>query len=241
MPKLLTTKDFITRANKIHNKFYDYSQVLYTKMHAKVKIIDPEYGEFWQSPMGHLQKQGHPARGKLKAAQARRQPLNEFISRAIEKHGTLYDYSKVNYTSVDTKVCIIDPEYGEFWQSPYQHLNSHGCPARTSESKWMIHLDHIIPLSIIHSRKKQFNEWGKTRPLYKFLNGDINLHQVTAKFNRDKSDHIVINGKKIAACSVRNNYDVIAYLIKTLLGIDPTNIIAQDKQYVKEYLDIIDK
>jgi hypothetical protein len=147
----------------------------------------------------------------------------------------------VIYTSIDNKVCIIDPKYGEFWQSPYQHLNSHGCPARTAEKKWLIHIDHIIPLSIVHSNRKQYTQWNKLRPLYNFLNSNINLHKVTAKFNRDKSDYITINNKIIAACSVRNNYDVIAYLIKTLLGVDPTDIIEQDKQYVKEYLDIIDK
>ena len=68
MPKQITTQEFIARAQKTHNNFYDYSQTVYTKMHAKVKIIDPEFGEFWQTPMGHLQKQGHPIRGKQKAA-----------------------------------------------------------------------------------------------------------------------------------------------------------------------------
>jgi len=240
--KRMGQETFIDRAKIIHNDLYDYSKVLYEQMNKKVCIIDPVYGEFWQTPAGHLgQKQGHPSRGKLKAANARRQPLDEFISRAKEKHGDLYDYSKVIYTSIDDKVCIIDPEYGEFWQSPYQHLNSHGCPARTAEKKWLIHIDHIIPLSIVHSNRKQYTQWNKLRPLYNFLNSNINLHKVTAKFNRDKSDYITINNKIIAACSVRNNYDVIAYLIKTLLGVDPTDIIEQDKQYVRKYLGIADK
>lgn len=238
MPKQITTEEFIRRANKIHNNFYDYSQTVYTKMHAKVKIIDPEYGEFWQTPMGHLQKQGHPARGKQKAAQARRQPLEEFIRRAQIKHGNLYDYSKVIYTDCDSKVCIIDPEFGEFWQTPYQHLNSHGCPARTAKKKWQMHLDHVIPLSIIKSSKKQHNDWVKQRPLYKFLDSEINLQTVSAKFNRDKNDHIVVNNKQISASSIRNNYEIIAWLIQNNLGVDPTQIIEQDKKYVKEYLGL---
>lgn len=36
----------------------------------------------------------------------------------------------------------------------------------------------------------------------------------------------------------RNNYEIIGYLIQTLLNIDPTNIIAEDKKYVKEYFSI---
>jgi hypothetical protein len=239
MPKQISTEDFIARANNIHNNFYDYSQVLYTKMHAKVKIIDPEYGEFWQSPMGHLQGQGHPGRRYIKMAAKRRKPLELFIQQSRNKHGDLYDYSKVVYTTVDTKVCIIDPDYGEFWQSPYQHLNSHGCPARTAEKQWVMHIDHIIPLSIVCSSRKKYNDWNKDRPLYKFLNTDANLHEVTAKFNNDKNDYVTINNKQITASSIRNNYEAIGYLIKTQLNTDPTDILEQDKQHVQKYLGLI--
>jgi hypothetical protein len=155
MPKHLTTTDFIIRAKNVHGSFFNYSETVYINMHTKVKIIDPEYGEFWQTPMGHLQGQGHPSRGYIKMAEKRRKSIEDFIKEARNIHGNLYDYSKVEYTHCDKKVCIIDPEYGEFWQTPYQHLNSHGCPSRTKEKKWEIHVDHIIPLSIIHTLLKQ--------------------------------------------------------------------------------------
>ena len=238
MPKKLTTEEFIRRANSIHNSFYDYSCTVYTCMHTKVKIIDPEYGEFWQSPMGHLQKQGHPLRGRGKAADSRRKTLDTFIKKAREKHGNFYDYSKVKYTHCDTKVLIVDPEYGEFWQSPYQHLNSHGCPARTSDKKYTIHVDHIIPMSVIYSQKRQHNKWTKDRPLYRFLNSDINLTEVTSKFNNEKSDHVIINNVLVSASSVRNNYAAISYLIFTYLKVDPTDIINQDQKYVNSYLGL---
>ena len=32
-------------------------------------------------------------------------------------------YRKVNYINSQTKVCIICPEHGEFWQRPNDHLN----------------------------------------------------------------------------------------------------------------------
>ena len=43
-------------------------------------------------------------------------------------HGGKYDYSKVNYVNNRTKVCIICPEHGEFWQTPEKHLSGQGCP-----------------------------------------------------------------------------------------------------------------
>ena len=51
----------------------------------------------------------------------------EFIAKAREVHGDKYDYSKVEYVNNRTKVCIICPEDGEFFQLPGQHLKGHGC------------------------------------------------------------------------------------------------------------------
>lgn len=50
----------------------------------------------------------------------------EFIAKAREVHGDLYDYSKVIYINSKTKVIIIDHEYGEFLQNPNNHLNGSG-------------------------------------------------------------------------------------------------------------------
>lgn len=52
----------------------------------------------------------------------------QFIERAREKHGDKYDYSRVEYANAKTKVCIICPEHGEFWQKPYLHLHGNKCP-----------------------------------------------------------------------------------------------------------------
>ena len=52
-----------------------------------------------------------------------------WIKKAKEIHGNKYDYSKVNYIDAHTKVCIICPKHGEFWQMPYSHLNGKGCRA----------------------------------------------------------------------------------------------------------------
>ena len=51
----------------------------------------------------------------------------QFIEKAKKVHGDKYDYSKVNYINKHTKVCIICPEHGEFYQSPNNHLSGNGC------------------------------------------------------------------------------------------------------------------
>lgn len=48
-----TTETFITKAQKVHGTFYDYSLVKYVKAKEKVTIICPIHGEFLQSPRDH--------------------------------------------------------------------------------------------------------------------------------------------------------------------------------------------
>ena len=82
-----------------------------------------EHGEFWQTPESHLK-----GAGCTKCAGKYQMSTEEFIEKAKVVHGDRYDYSKVVYNGGDEKVCIICPEHGEFWQSPYHHLNGVGCP-----------------------------------------------------------------------------------------------------------------
>lgn len=53
---------------------------------------------------------------------------SSFIFKAKKVHCNKYDYSKVEYANAKTKVCIICPVHGEFWQTPNNHLRNRGCP-----------------------------------------------------------------------------------------------------------------
>lgn len=57
----------------------------------------------------------------------KRKTTEEFIEEARKIHGDKYNYSKVEYVNQLTKVCIICPIHGEFWQAPKQHLRGQGC------------------------------------------------------------------------------------------------------------------
>ena len=126
----LTTEQFIERAKQIHGDEYDYSKVNYIDKTTKICIICRKHGEFWQRPSDHLD--GY---GCLECArESRKLTTEEFIKRAQEIHGNKYDYSKVNYIDNKTKVCVICPKHGEFWQTPGNHIgNKQECPecART--------------------------------------------------------------------------------------------------------------
>lgn len=127
MPKRLTQEEFILKSKEIHGDKYDYSKVSYINNRTKVCIICPEHGEFWMIPDSHLRKRGCPMCGTRAAQMKNRLTQGEFIKRAKEIHKNKYDYTKSIYVNNDTKVCIICPEHGEFWQTPHHHLRGIGC------------------------------------------------------------------------------------------------------------------
>ncbi len=51
----------------------------------------------------------------------------QFIEQSRLAHGDKYDYSKVEYVGALTKVCIICPEHGPFYQIPNSHKRGKGC------------------------------------------------------------------------------------------------------------------
>ena len=122
------TENFINKAKQIHNDKYDYSKVNYVNSKTKVCIICPKHGEFWQEPRHHLSKHGCPMCGKENSDRKQSSTLNEFIKKSNQIHNGKYIYDKVNYVNAETKVCIICPKHGEFWQAPHSHLRGQGCP-----------------------------------------------------------------------------------------------------------------
>lgn len=115
--------EFISKANIIHNKKYDYSKVNYINSKTKVTITCPIHGEFLQSPSIHLSGSGCPkCSGKLKYTK------DEWIEKANKKHNFKYDYSNVEYINNKTKVNVICPIHGPFFQTPNDHLDGCGCP-----------------------------------------------------------------------------------------------------------------
>ena len=126
----LTTEQFIEKAKKIQGDKYDYSKVNYINSQIKICIICPEHGEFWQIPNSHLQGNGCPICATNNRSMKQTLTTEQFIEKAKQIHGNKYDYSKVVYVNNHTKVCIICPEHGEFWQTPHKHtISKHGCPA----------------------------------------------------------------------------------------------------------------
>ena len=124
---------------------------------TKVCIICPIHGEFWQRPDLHLIGKGC----LLCANDKKRNNTEEFIEKAKLIHGNKYDYSKVNYIDSKTKVCIICPIHGEFWQNTSSHLRGCGCKS-CHFSVLEENIKHfLIDNNIEFETQKNFNWLGK--------------------------------------------------------------------------------
>lgn len=119
----ITLPLFIERCKRTHNNKYDYSLVNFESLDEFVKIVCPKHGVFEQRAKVHYRGYGCPICGGSK-----RLTNEEFIEKAKIVHGTKYDYSKIDYINTATKIRIICPEHGEFWQTPNNHLFGAGCP-----------------------------------------------------------------------------------------------------------------
>ena len=129
MPKKLTTKEFIKKAENRHNFWYDYSKAIYINSRTKIEIICSIHGSFWQLPSNHLQEHGCP-----KCDKSKKDDIDSFIKKAKNKHSD-YDYSKSIYIDAHTKVEIICPIHGSFWQRPGEHLYGYGCSGCSGNKK----------------------------------------------------------------------------------------------------------
>ena len=128
----------------------------------------------------------------------------EFIERATEIHNGKYDYSKVNYVNNSTKVCIICPEHGEFWQSPSHHLRGSECLKCANYKKWdwkRISKEEFIKRARqVHGDKYNYSQIDYVNVITK-VNIICPIHGV---FHQTPNNHINLK-QGCPLCSIKKN------------------------------------
>ena len=129
-----TKETFLKESIEIHGDKYDYSDVEYINTHTDVKIICPEHGDFKQTPSSHISGSGCIKCGIIKRTVSQTFTQDQFINRAIEKHGNKFNYEKVIYINSSTKIMIICNSCNHnFDQQANGHLRGQGCPYCTNQ------------------------------------------------------------------------------------------------------------
>ena len=246
--KRQTTDDFIEKAKQIHSDKYDYSKVAYINPQTKVCIICPEHGEFWQMPYSHLNGNGCPMCGKIKLRKKFQLSTDKFIQKAKEIHGDKYDYSKVNYVNYKTKVEIICPKHGSFWQTPICHFKCDGCPTCKGElSVSKQEIDFVNYVKTIYSNIINLNDRQMINPLE--LDMYLPFDNLAIEYNGlywhsskkiDKNYHLM----KTELCQKQGirlihifedewtcKQDIVKSRLKTILGLCEIKIFARKCQF----------
>lgn len=223
---------FVEQANKVHNNKYDYSKVNYISTHTKVCIICPEHGEFWQEPNSHLRGRKCPKCSKSYM------DINYFIEQANQVHNNKFDYSKVDYINAHTKVCIICPEHGEFWQTPSHHINNHGC-YKCGLNTISVKNSSNIEKFTEKAKEIHKNKYDYSKVVYQKKDIAVTIVcPIHGEFKQTPGDHLDGHGCQKCAISISKGEEEIVDYLKNNLNIK--NVIQREHKLLngKQEIDI---
>jgi len=156
MSKNITTI-FIDKAVNLHNNNYTYKNCVYVRATVKVTITCKIHGNFEQTPQIHLKGSGCPECAKVRTGVKNRRSNESVIKEFSIIHKNRYVYTKTNYTTSLSKVCITCREHGDFTQLAHMHLKGEGCPKcgdiTRHRKRSMPYSEFIIKASIKHNNK----------------------------------------------------------------------------------------
>ena len=152
---------FIARAREAHGDKYDYSHWVGSPIswHKKAVIVCPDHGPFEQLVGSHIKGRGCESCGKIQQAKSKIVPLSEWIARAREIHGDVYDYSNVadriqNHVQFEVLCTVHNTCFTTTWN---QHISSEvKCPQCMHEQK----------------QSKELAEWGVHHHKQRHLGAD---------------------------------------------------------------------
>jgi len=113
--------------SNIHRNFYRYDKVNYINNRTEIIITCPIHGDFNQMPDAHFSGSGCPDCAQINRTEKSKTSQLEYVVKAKEKHGDLYDYSLVEYKGDKIDVDIICKTHGKFTQVAGGHLQGSGC------------------------------------------------------------------------------------------------------------------
>ena len=213
------TKDFITKANQIHDSKYSYGKVDYTNNNTNITITCKLHGDFPQQPNNHLSGQGCYKCARERIGLRCRSNTKDFIEKANIIHDNKYSYETADYVTSQRKITITCKKHGDFEQQPNNHLHGNGCPSciNKTENKLYNALG-----SVYDNIVQQFTaEWCVRTHMLRYdfcipedriiieLDGAQHFRQVS---NWQSCEETVENDRYKSDCANRNNYSVIRLL-----------------------------
>ena len=225
--RYVSTNQFIEKAKKVHGDRYNYSKVNYVNNKTPICITCKEHGDFWQIPYSHLAGNGcNKCNGGTSFS------CDEFIQKANEIHNKFYDYSQVEYKNARTKVKIICPKHGEFWQTPECHLRGQGCPKCKSSKLENIVINALTKNNIRFIFQAHIGTLGLKTVDFKLLDYNIVIecqgeqHFIDTMFGNNLfkvKDRLILDEEKYNVCK-SHNINVLYFTIPQYFHVKDINI-----------------
>lgn len=127
--KYMSSDQFLERCKKYFPN-YDYSKAIFKGEYDKITVTCPKHNYTWNVITKSLMTgHGCPICGKEHSQEKQSLTTQEFIEKAKQIHGDIYDYSNTEYYNMNTPVTITCRKHGDFKQWPSSHLyTKSGCP-----------------------------------------------------------------------------------------------------------------
>jgi very-short-patch-repair endonuclease len=194
---------FIEDAINLCGDKFDYSKVDYINNKTPVIIIFNNK-EYRQRPDSHLSGKSVELEWKKNMGQ------DEFIKKAIKKHGELYDYHLVEYKKTSECVNIICKKHGVFKQKAELHLKGNGCYKCKFSSGEKIISNFFEINNIKYESQYKFDDCKNINK----LSFDFYLYDYNLCIEYDGSQHFIKNDffgedsfqKTIKNDMIKNNY-----------------------------------
>ena len=98
---MMTTKLLIENYKRIYNDQNDYSKTIFTDKYTKVKIICKKHGIFSILPYSHYKNNCPKC-----SIEKKYNDIDDILNRFKNIHGDKFDYSKVEYKGMHSKIKI---------------------------------------------------------------------------------------------------------------------------------------
>ena len=109
-----------------------FNNSVFKGMREHVFVECKEHGSFRTSPELLINRNSGCVKcyNKYEKPKVKNKGIDKFVDEANLRFDSKFDYSETVYKNTMTKVKIICPEHGAFFQTPNEHLQStHACPA----------------------------------------------------------------------------------------------------------------
>ena len=150
-------REFVSKANIIHNNIYDYSSACYQDAVSKLIVTCRSHGDFSISPNNHLRGKGCNVCGKESSRLAKLKNFDDYQPEFIKLYGDKYDYSSVLWEGGSKPITVICKKHGEFHILPYLHKIGRECQKCSNRHSgismdWLLFMEKRYSTEIQHAR-----------------------------------------------------------------------------------------